>query len=221
MSKRQQAQNFIITYVEKIAPGTENGNIYRKIFGAMTDKDFDTFMKDLESGAKRLAIISPNFSKSRLSTKRNLAIAEELGHQFFQHLWIEGKGDVPSYLTPNKYLVMDLTVRRASQLLTKKISVPKHNRVVDALTGQVTGDSKGAKISYPELQVCAAMGLENTMVELMKYRGGDVRGRAALTGILSKYGVVNQATLANYASGVESTSTLRTYLTACHLKSTL
>lgn len=221
MPNRKAAEAFIIEYVDKIAPGTENGNIYRNIFSTMDDNAFDSFMADLESGKKKLAVIMPNFSKVKLSIDRNYQIAKELGHEFFQRLWIEGKDETPTYLTPNKYMIIDLPVRRASQLLTKKISVPKHNRVIDSLTGQPTGESKGAKISYPELQVCAAMGLENSMVELMKYRGGDARGQAALNGMLSKYGRVNQAAIANFASGVESTSTVKTFLTCAHLKSTL
>jgi hypothetical protein len=221
MTNRAKAQAFIISYIEKVTEGTENGAIYKKIFATMSDKDFDTFMSDLESGKKMLTVITPNFSKNGISIERNLKIAEELGHKFFQRLWIEGKDETPTYLTPNEYLVVDLPVRRASQLLTKKISVPKHNRVIDSLTGQPTGESKGAKISYPELQVCAAMGLENSMVELMKYRGGDARGHAALNGLISKYGTASQSTLANYASGVESTQTIKTFLLAAHLKSTL
>ena len=221
MANRSAAEKFIITYVERLTPNTENANIYRKIFSVMKDNDFAKFMKDLAEGRVNLAVIIPNFSKTKLSVDRNLAIAKELGHKFFQRIWIEGKDDTPTYLTPNEYLIIDLPVRRASQLLTKKISVPKHNRVIDSLTGQPTGESKGAKISYPELQVCAAMGLENSMVELMKYRGGDARGHAALNGMLSKYGRANQAALANYASGVESTVTVKTFLLAAHLKSTL
>ena len=202
-NNRLEAQNFIIEYVEKVAPSTGNADIYRNIFKVMKDDEFATFMGKLKDGTIQLAIIVPNFSKTKLSVDRNLEVAKELGHEFFQRIWIEGKDDTPTYLTPNKYLIVDLPIRRASQLLTKKISVPKHNRVIDSLTGQPTGESKGAKISYPELQVCAAMGLENSMVELMKYRGGDARGHAALNGMLSKYGRVNQASLAGYASGVE------------------
>jgi len=221
MANRKAAEAIIVDFVDKLAPGTENANIYRNIFKVMDDKAFDGFMKSLETGEQKLAIIMPNFSKNKLSIDRNYQIAKELGHEFFQRLWIEGKGDTPTYLTPNRYMVLDLPVRRASQLLTKKISVPKHNRVIDSLTGQPTGESKGAKISYPELQVCAAMGLESSMVELMKYRGGDARGQAALNGMLSKYGRVNQAAISGFASGVESTNTVKTFLTCAHLKSTL
>lgn len=221
MTNRAKAQAFIIEYVGKVTPGTENSAIYAKIFETMSDKDFDNFMADLSSGKKMLAVILPNFAKNGVTIEHNLKIADELGHKFFQRLWIEGKDETPTYLTPNEYLVVDLPVRRASQLLTKKISVPKHNRVIDSLTGQPTGESKGAKISYPELQVCAAMGLENSMVELMKYRGGDARGHAALNGLISKYGTASQSTLSNYASGVESTVTIKTFLLSAHLKSTL
>lgn len=221
MTNRAKAQACIIEYVGKVTPGTENSAIYAKIFETMSDKDFDNFMADLSSGKKMLAVILPNFAKNGVTIEHNLKIADELGHKFFQRLWIEGKDETPTYLTPNEYLVVDLPVRRASQLLTKKISVPKHNRVIDSLTGQPTGESKGAKISYPELQVCAAMGLENSMVELMKYRGGDARGHAALNGLISKYGTASQSTLSNYASGVESTVTIKTFLLSAHLKSTL
>lgn len=222
MSKnRQQAESFIIKYIGKLTPGTNNAEIYKKIFSNMTDKDFNQFVEDLKSEKKFLVVILPNFATKGITVENNLELAKELGYEFFQQLWIEGKDNMPTYLTPVKYMILDLPFRRASQMLIKKISVPDHNKVIDALTGQPTGESKGAKISYPELQVCAAMGLEKTMVELLKYRGGDIKGNAALNGMISRYGTANQKTLSQFASGVESTKTLKTFLTAAHLKSTL
>jgi hypothetical protein len=219
--KRKETEAFIYKYIEELLPNGGNTTIYKQLFANMSDEDFDVFMKDLESGKTILTIIAPNLSETSLNVDRNLAIAEELGHEFFQHIWIEGEDDTPTYLTPVKYLVVDLPVRRASQTLVKKISVPDDSKTVDTLTGQPTGESKGAKISYPELQLCAAMGLENTMVELMKFRGGDVKGNMAINVMLSKYGTANLKTLSNYSSGVESTRTLKTFLTCMHLKSTI
>lgn len=187
----------------------------------MSDKEFDKFIEDLASGARTLCVVIPNFGKVEATVDNNMQVGDELGHNFFQQLWIDDSNGENSYLTPTEYLVMDVPLRRASQILIKKISVPKNTKVVDSMTGQVTGESKGAKISYPELQICAAMGLENSMVELMKYRGGDARGGAALSGMISKYGSANLATLNQFASGVESTRTLKTFLTSMHLKSTL
>ena len=67
-------------------------------------------------------------------------------------------------------------------------------------------------------RVCAAQGLDNTMVELIKYRGGDQRGNAALNASLIRTGRANLNTLSHFASGVVSSSTLKSYMTGCHLK---
>jgi len=221
MSKRKETEEFIVKYIKKISPKSNNGSIYEELFKTMSDKDFDAFINDLETEVKFLVMTIPNFSKNDISVENNLSIAKELNHNFFEKIWIEGKEDMPTYLTPIEYLIVDLPLRRASQMLIKKISVPDDNRVIDAITGQPTGESKGAKISYPELQVASAMGLEKSMIELMKFRGGDIKGNNALNGLISKYGSANQETLMRYESGVESTNTVRTFLTACHLKSTL
>jgi hypothetical protein len=221
MTKRKEAEAVILSYIEKIAPKSGNSDVYKAVFGKMNDKQFDEFMKNLESGKAFLVIQLPNFKQTGVSLENNLKLADELGHAFFQRLWITGKKDIPDHLTPIESLVMDLPIRRASQLLIKKISVPDDSRTVDALTGQPTGESKGAKLSYPELQVCAAMGLDNSMVELMKYRGGDNKGLIAFNAMLSRYGRVNLKSLEPYASGVESTKTLKTFLTSMMLRSTL
>jgi len=218
---RAKAEAIILKYIKRLSPKSSNDSLYKELFANMSDKDFEAFISDLESGKRFLSIIEPNGLNTGLSVENNLAIAEEIGHKFFQKLWIEGKEDEPAYLTPIEYLVVDLPVRRASQLLIKKIKVPEHNRIVDTLSGQPTGESKGAKISYPELQVCAAMGLENSMVELMKYRGGDLKGNKAYNAMLSQLGTTNLTTLSNYSSGVESTATLKTFLNCMHLSNSL
>lgn len=218
---RKAAEQVILTYLEKIAPKSGNAEQYKRAFAAMSDKAFEQYIHDIESGAKPLYIIAENFSKAPLSLERNLKIGDELGYSFFQKLWIEGSQDVPSYLTPNEYMVLDLPLRRASQMLRKKISVPKDMQKIDMLTGQPTGESKGAKISFPELQICAAMGLDSCMIELMKYRGGDAGGNRALSDSLSKRGTARLQSLAVHATGVQSTNTLRTFLTCAGLKTNL
>lgn len=219
--KRTKTQNFILKYIEKIA-GSFNRKIYEdKVFKNMSDEDFDQFMKDLKSDKKYLVVYAPNLRQRTISVENNLKVAEELGYNFFQKLWIESTSDVPTYLTPVPYMVLDLPIRRPSQLLIKGISVPDHNKVIDNLTGQPTGESKGAKISYPELQLLTAMGLDKTATELMKYRGGDKGGITAYNNMLSKLGSTNLNALSAYATGVESTRTLKTFLMGMMLKSTL
>lgn len=224
MANRKAAEDFIIEYVCKIMGEGKDGpnaQLYINYFKSINDKEFDQYIKDLETEMKHLVIIAPNLAKTKISTERNLAIAKELGHSFFQRIWIEGQGDKPTYLTPIPYMVVDLPIRRQAQLLVKKISIPEDNKSVDEFTGQATGKSKGAGISYPEVQVMAAMNLNNSLLEMIKFRGGDVKGFNAMNDSISRTGGVNLDAIKHVASGVESTRLLKTYLTTIHLKSTI
>jgi hypothetical protein len=218
---RKAAQDFILKYIDKILPTGENKAIYETMFSNMDDKQFDVFMKNLQDGTQRLAVVSPNFNKARIDLKRNFTIAKELGHEFFQRVWIPAKDGNRAYLSPIPYLIVSLPLRRQAQLLSKKVSIPEDNNSVDDFTGQPTGKSKGAKVSYPEVQVLASMGLDKSIEELMKYRGGDEKGFNSMNTMIDRTGQVDLKTIAPYTSGVKSTLTLKTYLLAAHLGNTL
>lgn len=218
---RKLAQDFIIKSIAAMAPGGKNKQIYIDLFAEMSDEDFGSFVTKLDTGEARLAVIIPNFSEEGVTTARNLDLAKELGHEFFQRITIEGDGETPTYLTPIPYLVVDLPVRRQAQVLIKKISIPEDNKSVDDFTGQPTGKSQGSKISYPEVGVMAAMGLDNCLVEMLKYRGGDIRGFNAMNESISKTGGVSINSIKHLAGGVESTATLRAFLISMMLSTTL
>ena len=218
MSNRKKATEYILDWVNKFSPGNKNVEVYKNFFSKMNDDEFHQFIQDLKSGNKFLVYISPNFDDHPLTIENNLKMADELGYNFFQKIWMGETETTPSYLTPVEYMVVKLPIRRPSQLLIKKIKVPEHNKTVDMLTKQPTGESKGSRISFPELRQLAAMGLDNCITEMIKYRGGDQRGYAALNGMISKYGKANLKVLSNYASGVESTQTLKSFLTAMMLR---
>lgn len=217
---RKEAEAYILKWIKALAPQGKTDAYYREYFSKMSDEEFEKFIERLEKGEEFLVLYAPNFASGGLSVENNLKVAKALGHEFFQHLIIGQRNDVPAYKTPVRYLVVDLPVRRTSQLLTKKISIPEDNKKIDMFTGQVAG-SKKSKISYPELQVMASMGLDNCAVEFMKYRGGDLKGFNAMNTLISRQGGVSIKTLSNFASGVESTKTLKTFLTAAMLTSTL
>ncbi len=218
---RAAAEAVIKKYVEKILPGGGNAKLYEDLFSSMDDEQFEHFINGLDNGSIKLALIAPIMDEKALDVARNLEIAEELGHQFFERVWMEGKEGSAPYLSPIPYLVMDLPLRRQAQLLVTKISIPEHNRSVDNLTGQPTGDSKGSKISYPEVQILAALNLDNTLTELIKFRGGDTQGFNAMNESIAKSGGVSLAAISALGSRVKSGDALKTYLTAMHLDATL
>ena len=218
---RKAATKYIVQNLSAILPGCTDAARYQVYLDGLSDKAFEEYMKALQTGEKFVTLTAPIGVKPGLDLERNVALANKLGLQLYTKLWVGATQDCPAYQTPIEYLVVMLPVRIASQRIVKKRSIPKTQRVINALTGQPTGDSKGAGISHPELRVCMAMGLEKTMVELMKYRGGDQRGRGALNASLMKTGRASQEVLQHFASGVESTATLKSYLLSAGLKNTL
>lgn len=222
MAKNRKAvEEFILNYIEKMAPGGENRKLYITKFSKMNNEEFDQFMSGLEDGSVRLAIIAPNMSKTNLSLERNFKIADELKHDFFKHIWVPAKDEMPSYLTPKKYMVLTLPLRRQAQLLDKKISVPDNNNSIDNTTGQYSSRIKAAKISFPETQVLAALNMDNTLTELLKYRGGDSKGFNAMNTMINRTGSVSLKAIEPYSGMVKSTHSLSVYLTGMHLKNNL
>ena len=219
MGNRQAATAEIIKWIDKLLPGSPNAKLYEDALGRMTNAEFDAFMLKLESGEATLSLVAPNLSEHKLSVERNLAVAKELGHEFFQRLWLTDAKTGVTYLTPVRYLVVDLPLRRQQQLLIKKISIPEDNRHVDELTGQPSGPSAGSKLSFPELQVLYAQGMDRTIEELIKFRGGDTKARQALDRQIVETGGASQDAIKKALpyTRVKSTETLGVLLKSMHL----
>jgi len=218
---RKGAEKFIIEMVEELLPGGPNAEYYRdSVFPNLSDKQFETWMRQLQSGEEIISIVAPNMSKVKLSTKNNIRLAEKLGHEFRERIWLHTDAG-QTYLSNYKYLIIDLPLRRQAQLLEKKISIPENNNTVDNLTGQPTGPSKGSRLSFPEIQILAALNLTETTKELLKYRGGDVHGFDSMNKAIDSTGYVNMSELDKLGTQVTSTRTLKSLLLGMHLISTL
>lgn len=216
---RKQAEEFILEFMKDIDPSMYNYEKYKNIFKDMDDKDFDEYMRKIRDKKASLVIFKPMY-KANITVENNLKVADKYGIKLFERLKIINDNKM-SYMTDIEYLILKLPYRRQSQNLVKKINIPKDNKVIDELTFQPTGDSKGAKISFPELQVLIGMGLENTIEELIKYRGGDKNGFMYYNTAFMKFGRVSLKSLSYFSSGVKSTKLLKIYLLGMHIKSSL
>lgn len=221
MGDRAAATKAILKYMEKILPGSPNTKMYKDLLEAMSDKEFDRYMAALESGDETLYAEVPNLSGINIDVQRNIEIARELGHEFFEYLWLTDPTTGETYKTPVKYLVVDLPLRRQVQLLVKKVSIPEDNNHIDELSGQPTGTSKGSKLSFPEIQVLFAQGLESTIVEMIKFRGGDEKAFNAMNRSILENGGVSMDSIERVPTKVKSVTTLSTLLKAMHLDNTL
>lgn len=218
--KRKKVQDFILDKVNKLV-GVENKKLYEDLFKSMNDEEFHEFMVNLKNGKFHLVVVVPNDGKTRVTIENNYRLANELGHDFFQRIVYKNNPEQPDFMTKNKFATLYLPIRRAQQTIEKKISIPDHNLAINQLTGQVASDSKSAKITFPEQQVAIAMGLSDTLLELVKIRGGDQGAAKSMNDQLFKTGMATQAEANKYSTGVRSTETLFRYFRAMHINTTL
>lgn len=221
MADRKKAQNLILEYVSAIEPTGYNKECYNKIFKAMSDKQFDTYMKGLRDGSMSLVLFKPLYKANGITVENNLKVAEKYGLKFFERLRFTGNPNEPDHITPIEHMVVTLPWRKQSQTWAKKTSVPDNNKTVDQLTFQPTGASKGAKVSFPELQVMIGMGLDASIRELTQARAGDKGSFSAYNAMFMRYGNANLKTIEQFSTGVESTKTLKTYMACMHISTTL
>jgi hypothetical protein len=182
MANRKAVTEFIVSSIAQIIPGeTSNAELTKKFLDGLSDTEFDNYIRSLarpedpdqEHEQEILPYFVPNFKDPRVTLDGLMELADTLGIVLFERIWLTDPQTGETYLTPHKYPISMQLIRRQAQTLTKKSSIPENTRHVDELTGQVTGKSKGSKISFPELQAQLSQGLEMTLMEEIKVRGGD------------------------------------------------
>lgn len=221
MSNRKAATAEALYWINEMVPGGIVVKDMETVLNALSDEQFDAYMKQLESGEEILSIAIPNLGKDKLEMERLLDLGEKLGHSFFEQVWLTDAKTGVTYLTPEKYLIILLPLRRQQQALVKKISIPDSNKHIDEMTGQVTGDSKGASLSGPEIQVLRAQGLDKVLLEGIKVRGGDEKAFRFVNREIIETGEANIDTVLAAGTRVKGTVTLSDLMTGMHIKNNL
>lgn len=215
--KRSAAEKVILEAISLLDPTGENTQLMKDNFSKMNDKQFDAYIQAIKEGKDYVSMVVPNMRKKRaITTDNTKKVAQKLGIQLEHQLWMVDPKTKLEYLTPIKYLVLHLPVRRQIQTLESKIAVAENNRKIDDMTDQVTRESGKSSISFPELLVLVASGQYRACEELMKVRGGDLAAlNMSNTNIYSTGGFSLDA-VASLGSRAKATETLSILLTAMH-----
>lgn len=212
MGDRKAFEAEVLKWTKEIDPSGETTAFYQAMFSEMSDKDIEEYVNAIERGEDFISAIYTNLGKSKITVENNFKVAKKMKHEFFERLWITDPASSQVYLTPIKYLVVDLPVRRQVQMLTKKMSVPDDNLHVDELTNQPTDVSKGSAVSFPELLVLYSQGMDKSVLELIKVRGGDQRAYNAMEKAIAEQGAVKLDPILAAGTRVKSTETLGAFL---------
>lgn len=219
---RKLAEKEALYFIDMFLPGSPNKELLAASFKRMDDAQFAQWIDNLESGKEYVTLYAPNLAKVTLSIERNYKVAEALGFELFQQLRLTDQSTGQVYLTPNKHLIGMLPLRRQVQMLAKKMSIPGSNHVVDERSGQASGDSKGSRLSGPEIQVNVSKGLKTSVLELVKFRGGDAEAYNQMNRQILETGEASlDSIMAESPSIVKSNKTLSVYLSTMMLRNNL
>ncbi|QBJ02731.1 RNA polymerase beta subunit [Pseudomonas phage Psa21] len=219
---RKTTEKEALHFIDMFLPGSPNKELLADLFKRMSDAEFAQWIENLESGKEYVTLFAPNLADVTLSIERNYKVAEALGFELFQQLKLTDQATGQIYLTPNKHLIGMLPLRRQVQMLAKKRSIPGSNHVVDERSGQASGDSKGSRLSGPEIQVNVSKGLNTAVLELVKFRGGDAEAYNQMNRQILETGEASLTSImAETPSIVKSNKTLSVYLSAMMLRNNL
>ena len=218
MPNRQVFIDELMKGFDRICPGHGCAAVYVPWLKSMTEKEFNSLIDDIESGAYIIPLIVPNLSDHRLNVDRNIKLGKEWGHEFFQRIWITDPADPGVvYLSNPKYLIGEVVVRRQAQTSEAGLSTPMDNSHVDELSGAVTGLSKSSAMTSPEIQVLGNEGLYKTLEEFLGPRGGNAAAYQLLEQEIIDTGSGSLATAKKSGTRVKSVEVAGILLTAAHL----
>lgn len=214
--KRQQVQDYVLK-VMSMQDGTNyNTQVYIDLFNGMSDEQFHAWMETLRDNKHaKLTFLAVPF-KVVISLSRALEASKFLGVEIMERLRLWDPISKRYCLTPEKYMILRLPVRRLKQYLMDGLSVPDSDKRLNPLTDQVVKPDKGSAISFPQAQMIAEKGLTNTLHELITVRGGNLEAYAKMKTEIEETGESDISVVDN-TQGVRSGQTLRSLFYAMHL----
>lgn len=219
LKNRKKIEAKIIKIVTVEDPSGYNAALYHKRFASMSDDQFYAWMLDLQKEKVEIPLYEPPLKVSlQISDLRDAA--DMLGVKLFEPLRMWDSANQRYFVTANQYAVFEMPVRRLSQSLMHKMSVPDGDRVVNPITGQVTKPDKGASLSLPEIQTMDSKDLHVCLSEMFNVRGGKLQAYAAMRASLEETGSASLREV-DTDSPVRSAVSAQSMLRAMHIDGNL
>lgn len=169
---KQSIKKLVSSVYDLIDPSGYNTQRFEQQLDSMTDVKFKQWITQLKTGEARLTIEMPNMA-SQMTVGKLLSAAKLTNTALFQKLIRTDVATGRTYTTVHEYPTLELPVRRTQQTIEKKMRLPGADNTIDAITGQVTATDKASAIGKEEIQILFNRGLENTLKEFLRTRGGD------------------------------------------------
>ena len=171
-SSQKSAVAHVLKVVTALDPSGNNTKRYKAFFNKMGATKFKDYIAKLKSNETQVYVEFPNL-ESDMKMENVYKAADITKTELFQRIWLTDPVTNEKYPSPEKYLIGNISIRRMQQTIFKKLAVSEGDSKTDTLTRQVMGDDRSSGFSNPEIQMMHAKGLDTTLTEFMKIRGGD------------------------------------------------
>lgn len=221
MANRDEVTALGVKLMEQLFPGTGNGALLKRDLDSLSNAQFAQKMQEWGEGKGSPVAVLPNLTSNVVTVDHLKSVADKWKVNMYQRILMADPDTGRSFLSPLKYMILKIGVVRLSQMQETKQSIPEDNMSVDELTGQVTGDSKGSRLSFPELGNMASGGHDCGIVELISTRGGDEAANRQLEYDIETTGVGSLARASAAGEGTTITHNFATFLRVAHIDTTL
>lgn len=217
----REATEALLKHVANMPNPEVNLPLYRETIGKWKEREWLRFYERWQEGLEYFPIIVDNMGKTRIDEKKVMEYGKKIGVEYFQHCRLTDPETGEEYVTPIKYLVLDIPGRRLIQHISDKMSTAEHDRTTDHLAGQATGASKAASVSAPELNVILGKNLKVAGVEFVKVRGGDAVAYDAALKQIEETGTFSMEAVTALNSRPKAVDTLHELLLGTGIDSSL
>lgn len=180
MSRRSDFEQEWLKFLKDFGADARNTKLYETWFPTMNDEEFTDMVTAIRNKELVLPIFSYNMEGKKTDIKRVMALGERLGIKWFERMEFTDPVSGEVGLSEVKSLILRVQSRRQIQHLVKKRSAGENSKVIDYLSGQVTGSSRSGSISAPELMVLNSKGYVAAILEQIKLKGGDDEANRAM-----------------------------------------
>lgn len=221
--KRKEFMEYLCKVMDILDPSGENSKLYHNLFDKMSDKEFDSYIREFFEDEKA------NFYLEVVEFERDLTLDNIIKCSEFMKVPLLERVAIP-YLnydkdnvtvTPYPVPVGWIHEKRMQQTLLKKNagSIEIKNR--NPKTGQVTNEDKNARNSDVETFSLIALEADEALKEFMGPRADNMKSKNEMYNLISKNGFVALEDLSNDPEDKVAINTLDVYFTMQGLRTNI
>ena len=188
--RRKLVMDRLLKVMNLLDPTGDNARIYQEKFSAMTDVQFDRYMKDFFSDAKAQFYLEIVEYERDLTIENVQKCADYMKVPLFEHVAYPYLTNDPNNVIVSRYPVPVgyIHKKRMPQYLLKKSAGSTKIAKKSPLTGQVTGDDKNARNSDLETYSLTALGANAANQEFMGPRADNMKAKSEMYNDIAKNG---------------------------------